>query len=88
MAIDQILEERGERYGKFVDHARITWNLKRAMAASPRWETMDDIQREALEMIQHKVGRILNGDPNYADSWNDIAGYAVLVERHLNGDGV
>lgn len=36
-------------------------------------------------MIQHKIGRILNGDPAYADSWHDIAGYATLVEKECDG---
>jgi hypothetical protein len=36
-------------------------------------------------MIVHKIGRILNGDPNYDDSWADIAGYAQLVVKELNG---
>jgi hypothetical protein len=40
-------------------------------------------QREALAMIANKLGRILNGDPNYADSWMDIAGYAKLVADRL-----
>ena len=40
---------------------------------------MKDYQREGLEMIAHKISRILNGDPNYDDSWVDIAGYAQLV---------
>jgi len=39
-------------------------------------------------MIAHKIGRILNGDPDYQDSWHDIIGYARLVERQLQGDGV
>lgn len=29
-------------------------------------------------MIVHKIGRILNGGPNYADSWHNIAGYAAM----------
>jgi hypothetical protein len=33
----------------------------------------------------HKVARILNGDPDYADSWRDIIGYARLVEKRLTG---
>ena len=35
-------------------------------------------------MIAHKLGRIVNGDPNYADSWDDIAGYAKLVSDELS----
>ena len=27
----------------------------------------------------------MNGDPNYADSWIDIAGYAKLVSDRLEG---
>ena len=30
--INQILTERGERYGKFVNHARISQSLKRLIA--------------------------------------------------------
>jgi hypothetical protein len=37
-------------------------------------------------MIAHKIGRIVNGDPRYADSWVDIAGYAKLVADRLEGD--
>jgi hypothetical protein len=47
---------------------------------------LDDDQSEALEMIAHKIARILNGDPNYVDSWLDIAGYATLVAERLNGN--
>jgi hypothetical protein len=38
-------------------------------------------------MVVHKIGRILNGDPHYADSWVDIAGYAKLVADRLEKAG-
>lgn len=86
--INKILEERGARYGKFKDHARISQELKRAM-----YRHIDQVskidpdpdQMEALEMICHKIARILNGDPDYSDSWRDIAGYATLVADRLDG---
>lgn len=81
--VDATLEERGSRYGVFKDHAQITQQLKKAMRPYEHKLTYD--QQEALEMIFHKVGRILNGDPNYADSWVDIAGYAKLVADRLEG---
>ena len=34
-------------------------------------------------MICHKLSRIANGDPFYADSWHDIAGYSQLVVNIL-----
>lgn len=80
------LKERGSRYGAFTGHAKITQNLKRAMADSPNWAALADDQREALEMLAHKVGRILNGDPDYADSWLDIEGYTALVRKRLEGE--
>ena len=85
MSIDKILSERGSRYGKFTDHARITQNIKTVMCDGPKWGDLTADQREALEMVAHKIGRIVNGDPNYADSWVDIAGYAQLVADRLQG---
>jgi hypothetical protein len=79
MTIEATLEERGSRYGAFTEHARITQNIKRAMVDSPNWNTLKDDQKECLEMVAHKVGRILNGDPDYHDSWHDVNGYVKLV---------
>lgn len=84
-SIDATLEERGSRYGKFVDHARVTQALKRTIFSNMAASSLADDQAEALEMIAHKIGRIVNGDPNYADSWIDIAGYAKLVADRLQG---
>lgn len=81
--IDKTLEQRGERYGDFEEHARITQNIKRAMQNSPNWCKLSDDKREALDMVAHKIGRILNGDPTFHDSWHDIVGYVRLVEKTL-----
>ena len=83
--IDTILAERGSNYGAFKDHAQLSQKLKKAMKAAPKWQYLEYDQMEALEMVQHKIARILNGDPNYTDSWADIAGYASLVEKRLSG---
>lgn len=84
--IETTLDERGKRYGDFGEHARITQNIKRAMRDSPNWETLSDDKRESLEMVAHKIGRILNGDPEYHDSWHDIVGYTKLVADRIKGD--
>ena len=81
--IEQTLAERGSRYGSFPEHARITQAIKRAMADSPNWLGLPDDMKEALEMNAHKIGRILNGDPAYHDSWHDIVGYTKLVADRL-----
>ena len=82
-SIDATLTERGNRYGEFERHATITQGIKREMQASPNWDNLTDSMREALEMTAHKIGRILNGDPYYLDSWHDIIGYIRLVEKEL-----
>jgi len=86
--IQATLDERGSRYGDFMGHAEITCELKGAIAqyAITREKKLEPDQLEALDMICHKIGRILNGDPDYADSWHDIAGYAQLVANRLNSD--
>ena len=84
--INTTLAERGNRYGDFMGHAQVTCDLKKVVArhlASRNKELADD-QQEALDMIFHKIGRIINGDADYADNWHDIAGYAQLVDIRLS----
>lgn len=83
--IHKVLAERGSRYGAFSGHAQITQGIKEIMHLSPNWERLTDSQREALEMVAHKIGRILNGDPGYLDSWVDIIGYTQLVVDQIEG---
>lgn len=89
--IDETLEERGKRYGKFTGHAKVSQDIQEVMKNGfgpdnvNTWFKLKDDQKEALQMIAHKIGRIINGDPDYADSWVDIAGYAKLVSDRLEG---
>ena len=81
---DALLNERGKTHGDFSDHARITQLTKDLWRASGKnWEHLTSEEAEALDMIAHKVGRILSGNPHYHDHWADIAGYARLVEQSV-----
>ena len=86
--VGSVLEERGKRYGKFKDHAELSQTLKMVVydRVTERSLVMADDQKEAIDMICHKMARIVNGDPDYVDSWVDIAGYAQLVADRLNGN--
>lgn len=88
--VDATLAERGKRYGTFKGHAEVTYRLKNVLRnhAEMMGKSFAFDQAEALDMICHKLGRIVNGDPNYADSWIDIAGYAKLVADRLEGKEV
>lgn len=89
--INSILEERGSSYGDFGSQALISQNIKAAMRHSPNWQKLPADMKESLEMVALKIGRILNGNPTYADSWIDIVGYTQLVvdrlERGQNAAG-
>jgi hypothetical protein len=86
--IDQTLDERAQDYGKFKDGAALMQGIKRLLADHARMhnKTFADDQWEALEMIVHKIGRIVNGNPDKVDHWVDIAGYAKLVADRLQGN--
>lgn len=89
-SIDEVTAERGKRYGNYESHAAVSQGIKEILYDALRdnenvnLHTLDDDIKETLEMIAHKLGRIVNGDPYYADSYIDIAGYAKLVGDRLN----
>lgn len=80
--IDAILAERQKTHGDFADHAGITQSIKDIMRQNGI-ERLNDSQTESLEMIAHKIGRILAGNPDTKDHWDDIAGYAKLISNQL-----
>ena len=81
--VNDMLAGRESRYGSFQGHAKIAQDLKAVMHDRLGWDSLAPDQKEALEMVQHKIARILNGDPNYIDNWVDIAGYSQLVVNRL-----
>jgi len=81
--IEATLTERGSRYGDFTKHANVSQAIKTALFDCRHRGSLPDYMVEALEMIAHKMGRIVNGDPHYHDSWHDIVGYAKLVADRL-----
>lgn len=83
MSVQQTLEDRNATHGDFADHARATQMLKTVIQNQPGWKNLNAMQRESLDMIAHKMGRILAGNPNHTDHWHDIQGYAKLIEDRL-----
>lgn len=85
--IESTLEARGKQYGDFPTQSTVAQNIKRAMRHSPNWHDLTDDKKECLEMLAMKISRILNGNPEYHDSWHDIVGYATLVANTLTEEG-
>jgi hypothetical protein len=83
--IENILAERGKTHGDFSITAELAQELKLSIRAvlSENSECTDEM-REAIDMICTKLARIASGDPYHIDSWQDIAGYAMLVVKDLH----
>lgn len=80
--IEDLLDEREKTYGSFAEFSEICQEITAALRQG-NWPTLDAMKCEALEMIAHKIARILNGDPDYIDNWIDICGYSQLVVNEL-----
>jgi hypothetical protein len=85
MSVEKTLDERGSRYGTFENHAKIAQAVQDVMRSSSNWQYLEADERQALTVISDKIARILNAPVGtvYSDSWHDIAGYALLVDRRL-----
>ncbi len=78
--ITTLLNERYKTHGDYSVRAQATQDIKASIYNIPNgWTRLTAPQREALDMIALKIGRILAGDPDFRDHWADIAGYATLV---------
>ena len=84
--LQQTLNERAATHGFFAVNSRIAQQLKELLRNQDSYEKLTYAQRETLDMIMHKISRILSGDPKFIDSWRDITGYAQLVVDDLQSD--
>ena len=86
-SVNTLLQERALQYGTFVSLAKTAQEFKSVFyrELGSRNKRLADDQSEALDMIFHKIARVINGDANHVDSWADIAGYATLVAERLQG---
>lgn len=82
-SITATLDQRNATHGDYHDQAEMSQALQDTIRTGANWRSLTKVQRDALIMISVKVSRILTGDPNHADSWHDIAGYATLAEHDL-----
>ena len=83
MSIEKTLKQRGSIYGAFSDNAETSQILKQTMRQAKNWNELSYAQQEALEMVQHKISRMLNGNHNYQDNVVDILGYTELMFKDM-----
>lgn len=85
--IDDVLRERSKHYGDFAGIGEHAQRIKHAIHAGSNWGTLKPDEREALDMVAHKIARILSGDPEIVDHWLDAAGYLKLISDRLEREG-
>ena len=76
--VEGLVAAREETHGDFDNQASVTQRIKLAIRAGKNWPVLSPGQTEALEQMASKIGRIVSGDADHPDHWDDIAGYAVL----------
>lgn len=77
---DPLLVERGKTHGSFQLNAHFSQQIKSIFQSDTSgYATMKPEQREALDMIALKLSRILSGQANFKDHWDDLAGYSKLA---------
>ena len=86
MTMQEILKERGSRYGDFIDNTTIAQSMKRAAKNGKSWVAMERDAQEAIDMICTKISRIVTADWRYVDNWRDIEGFAKLVADRLEAE--
>ena len=79
---ESVLDQRAI-YGSFKDKASWIQSGKEAMRNCPSWDSLRDAEREALDNILQKMGRILYGTGLYLENYRDIAGYSTLILREF-----
>lgn len=78
---DPLLETREHTHGRYHDVALISQAIKSFLRAHKNWESRSDIERESMDMIAMKFARIIAGRPMQKQHWEDVIGYAKLVEE-------
>lgn len=87
MSTKKILKEREKTHGDFNQTALVAQQLKEIIRSRAEYEggyTLEPRIHEALDMILHKVARIVCGSYRHKDHWDDIAGYAKLATKFID----
>lgn len=87
-ATEVLLRQRGEAYGDVARQSAVWERTMAEVATQGGYMSMNPQQRQSIRMILLKVSRLVCGNPNRQDTWDDIAGYAKLANRvHTLPDG-
>jgi hypothetical protein len=76
------IPNRDEQHGGMEAVGSLSQSLKIPIHHGTNWYLLTPGEQEALDMIAHKIARILSGsDPHDPEHWEDVAGYAHAAMR-------
>lgn len=88
-AIDLVQEARSDAglltntrqstHGDFRTNARLSQHLKAVFRSYDGWDHLDDVEKEAMDMMALKFSRIISGRSLERQHWEDVEGYAHLA---------
>jgi hypothetical protein len=76
----KMMNQRKRTHGEFKRMSEVSQGLKQYLSEN---KDLTPSQCEALEMILQKIARILCGNPNFKDHWDDIIGYASRISEQF-----
>ena len=80
----ELLDEREKICGDYADHAHTLISVMEHLMIAPGWDKLSSCMKETIYMTIFKYARILNGDPNFLDHWQDVVGYNQLIVDRLH----
>lgn len=80
---DKILTTHEATHGNYSRTAECAQTLKTVFRSQEGYANLTAVQRESLDLTCTKWARILCGNPDFKDHWDDLAGYAKLVAETL-----
>jgi hypothetical protein len=80
---EKLIEARHSTHGDYSCVAELDQALKDVLRNHVGWDRLTPVQATSLEMISHKIARIMCGKSDFRDHWDDIIGYAKCVTDRL-----
>ena len=84
MNTEQLLQNRQCSHGDYPSKSEYIQKMKSLTRSQTGWSKLTSSQKESLDNIFQKVGRVITGDNNFKDHWDDISGYATLISEKLS----
>lgn len=86
--VTNVVIARDSSYGGFSGIAETCQAMKDLARKCPSWQSLNSSEKEGIDMILHKITRILYSPKKIRDSWVDIGGYVRATLQAMDKDGV